>query len=421
MITMISKKLFFLLLFFITCVVGGIGVASYFGFIEIEIPLATLRVQQPIKITQEAIESDVAALSNVEQNFTGVRAFFVSLAQEKGGVYAFEVLKQAPVPPNTDLHLLGHAVGDELYKQQGLDGMQYCNHDFRNACSHSIVVGALLATGMDVFGKVNDVCKKAPGGPGAYTMCFHGLGHGVLAYVDYDVPQAVALCKKVGTEEYHNEEIDQCIGGMVMEMYGGINDPKAWEAKKDLFLSPTDPLKMCKAAYMPESAKVLCYSYITPFIFDAAGAQNGNPTPDIYPKAFSYCDEVTDTRQRNSCYGGLGKEFIVLSQDRDIRRIEDTPNDKLMLTASWCDLAPKNEAKIACLLTVVDSLYWGGENDPQVSVRYCSLLESGEPKSACFSHLFQITTYYQPDKQIRKTICDAVPSDFIKQCEQILF
>jgi hypothetical protein len=251
-------------------------------------------------------------------------------------------------------------------------------------------------------------------------MCFHGFGHGVLAYTDYEVPEAVELCKKVGTPEYNYEEESQCIGGIVMEMYGGINDPATWEAKKDKYLSDTDPLRMCKADYMPENAKVLCYSYITPFIFDAAGAVNGNPRPEIYPKSFSYCDEVENDVQRESCYAGLGKEFIVLAQDRDIRRIEDTPSDKLQLAASWCMLAPKAEAQNACLMEILDSLYWGGENDPEVSIRYCSLLQDAGSKQACFDHLFEITTYYRPDYAGRQAICEAVPAEFSKQCSDIL-
>ena len=370
-----------------------------------------------IQPSQKNIDQEIAALSKVEQTFGGVRVFFVDLAKANGAVYAFAVLKQAPVPPNTDLHLLGHAVGDELYKQEGLDGMQYCDHDLRNACSHSVVIGALLAEGMEVFNQVNEVCQKAPGGSGAYTMCFHGFGHGVLAFAEYDIPDAVTLCKKIGTEAYNNEEAAQCIGGMIMEMFQGIHDPDTWEKKRDEYLDPTDPLKMCMAEYMPEYAKVLCYSYITPYIFNAAGATDGsNPDPSKYPKSFTYCDSVTDYRQRQSCYGGLGKEFVVLSQNRDIRKMEETPDENLRLSVSWCAMAHNKEAETACVLSILDSLYWGGENDPKVSVRHCSLVEDTAIQSSCFDHLFEITKYYQNDMNIRRDICNAVLPTFTTRC-----
>lgn len=401
----------------VLCMGALVGILISTGIIVIDLPGEGAK---QATMNEAAFAEDIERLAEVEPNFAPLRAFFVELAQEKGGVYAFEVLKRAPLPPNTDLHLMGHAVGDELFKQEGLDGMQYCTHDFRNACSHSIVVGALLQDGMSVFDRINEVCKKAPGGPGAYTMCFHGFGHGVLAYTDYEVPDAVALCGKVGTEEYDFQEESQCIGGIVMEMYGGINDPATWEEKKDKYLSSDDPLRMCKAEYMPESAKVLCYSYVTPFIFDAAGAVNGNPTPDIYTESFAYCDEVQNDVHRESCYAGLGKEFIVLAQDRDIRKIEDTPTEKLKLAASWCMLAEQQEAQDACLIEILDSLYWGGENDPEVSIRYCTALEQDRIQTVCFEHLFEISTYYRPDQQGREAICNAVPEARKARCAEVL-
>jgi hypothetical protein len=365
---------------------------------------------------QEMIENDIADFSASGTSFDEVRAFFVALAEHKGAVYAFEVLKQVPLPPGIDTHLMGHAVGDELYKQVGLDGMQYCTHDFRNACSHTVVIGALLAEGDATFDKVNDVCKKAPGGPGAYTMCFHGFGHGVLAYADYELPEAIALCGRVGTDAYNREEEAQCIGGIIMEMHQGIHDPEVWAQKKDKFLDPKDPLKMCRESYMPLVAKSLCYSYITPFIFDSAGAKGGNPTPDIYPKSFTYCDEVTEDNHRRTCYGGLGKEFVVLSQDRDIRNMEDTSDEHLRTSVSWCMFAKRAEARTACVLSILDSLYWGGENDPGVSVRHCSLLKERHVQDACFEHLFGITEYYQKDPTVRRRICELVPETYADTC-----
>jgi hypothetical protein len=394
----------------------GFGALFSMGFISINGPM--LGTQQ-VEFSEAAFAEDLEKLSTVEKNFTGVRGYFVSLAEEKGGVYAFEILKRAILPPDTDLHLLGHAVGDELYKQEKLDGIKYCTHDFRNACSHSIVVGALLEEGLAVFDRVNDLCREAPGGPGAYTMCFHGFGHGVLAYTEYEIPDAIKLCERVGTEEYFYEEFHQCVGGMVMEMHQGIHDPEIWEQKRDKYLTFDDPLRICKEDYMPEGAKVLCYSYITPYIFDAAGAINGQPRPEIYPKSFAFCDEVENDIHRQSCYGGLGKEFIVLAQSRDIRRIEDTPTEKLELASSWCMLAEREEAQNACLQSILDSLYWGGENDPEVSVRYCSTLQ--EPnQGACYDHLFQITLYYQPDPSIRKAICEMTPETYQATCSEVL-
>lgn len=372
------------------------------------------------RVQANQIDDDLEALSQIEQSFGPITNFFVELAREKGGVHAFEVLKIAQFPPDIDLHLLGHSVGDELYKQTGLEGMKYCTHDFRNACSHTIVIGALLEDGVGVLDVVNDVCKEAPGGPGAYTMCFHGFGHGVLAYADYEVPDAVELCKRVGTDEYNNREYIECVGGTIMEMYGGVHDKELWAAKAEKYLDDENPLAMCQADYMPEDAKQICYTYITPFIFDAAGAINGNPRPEIYTEAFGYCDNAEPGINQDTCYAGLGKEFIVLAQDRDIRRIEDTPDEKLALAAGWCELAESKRAQDLCKLEILNSLFWGGENHYNVSLRYCALVTPEALQDECFDRVMGYTSYYQSDIEFREGVCREIPSRYQNECQSRL-
>lgn len=366
------------------------------------------------------VRGDLKRLEGIEQNFGTITSFFVELAREKGGVHAFEVLKVAEFPPDIDLHLLGHTVGDELFKQEGLEGMKYCTHDFRNACSHSIVIGALLEDGLGVFDVVNDVCKKAPGGPGAYTMCFHGFGHGVLAYTEYEIPDAIELCKRVGTEPYNDREYHECVGGAVMEMNGGVHDPEVWSAKFDKYINSENPIALCQAEYMPEETKPICYSYITPFLFDAAGGVHQDRDPEVFRKAFTYCDAAEPGINQDTCYSGLGKEFIVLVQDRDIRKIEDTPDEKLALAAEWCDLAGNERARDLCKLEILNSLYWGGENHYNVSLRYCGLLSPQQLKNECFARVIDFTTYYRSDREFREGLCGDIPNAYKTQCERVL-
>src|SRR5438876_609575 len=93
------------------------------------------------------VKIDAKDFPEPNSNFDQLKSYFHDLAQKKGARYAFEILRQAPLGPNIDLHLLGHTVGDELYKQEGLNGITDCNNDFRNACSHSIVIGLFYDKG----------------------------------------------------------------------------------------------------------------------------------------------------------------------------------------------------------------------------------------------------------------------------------
>ncbi len=350
-------------------------------------------------------------------NFDELKERFTSLAEKRGAEYAFEVLRRADLPPNTDLHLLGHAVGEVLYTQKGVEGIADCTENFRNACSHAIVIGTLneYGTGGTTQKMIDDACKKAPGGKGAYTMCYHGLGHGVFAYFGYSLEKTVSWCKKMGTPLFHDEQFTQCVGGATMElMGGGGHDRKLWLAARTQYLG-ADPLSPCMSRLLPDQAKYFCLTYITPRLFELAGADIGRPDPATFPAAFAFCDTIPKNKEawRGACFGGFGKEFIVLAGERDIRAVDRFSDSQYRTAIGWCALASAEEGKAMCLSGALDSLFWGGENDPRASLRFCGLISSAPLKDTCYQHLAEIIAHYTPE---RKDVCARIPS-YNARCE----
>jgi hypothetical protein len=359
------------------------------------------------------------------KNFEQLKEMFKALAQQKTARFAFQVLKKVVVGPNIDMHLLGHVVGDELYKQEGVNGMTVCDNDFRNACSHAIVVGLFADEGEAALPKIADACRKAPGGKGAYTMCFHGLGHGILSSVGYDSEVAARLCQKVGTVERSNSETVECIGGLVMEIVGGgFHDRQSWEKERAKTLVKTRPLGLCQQEYIPNAAKFMCYEYITPYLFEAVGANMGQPTGDDFAKAFRFCDVISKSEpaNRDSCYGGFGKEFDGLVQSRDIRQASanSIPDQALKQVYQWCLLAKVKDGQAACVVHAVNSLYWGGENERKTPERFCAQNEDSYLRGTCYTNLTTAVSYYISDQSYRKAYCAEVPEEFRDDCNKRL-
>ena len=363
---------------------------------------------------------ELEELSHLRGDFASYASYFQKLAKEKGAVYTFEVLKRASLAPNTDLHLLGHVVGDELYKQKGIDGIKNCTNDFRNACSHSIVVGALLERGEGALRDIAGACRLAPGGKGAYTMCFHGLGHGILAYFQYELPETIKFCERVGTKEYREREYIECVGGTIMELVEGRfgHDPLAWARAAPKYFKADDPLYPCDAEFMPPLVKPQCYTYLTPHLFEFAGADMGHPTPQNFEEAFRFCDAIPrkDKENRARCFGGFGKEFVVLAQNRDIRKIEDMTNEQLGIVAEWCGLAHDARGISECDRDALQSLYWGGENNPDASLRFCNVLKDASRQKSCFTELTGAVLFYIDNKDYSATLCDKYPYVYKNDC-----
>jgi hypothetical protein len=349
-------------------------------------------------------------------NFKDLSIYFGELAEDKGGVYAFEILKRASLPPNIDIHLLGHTIGNILYKQEGIEGIMLCTQDFRNACSHTIVVGTLLERGPSAFSEMADICKRAPGGKGAYTMCFHGLGHGVLAYNEYEFPGAVEMCVK---HISGRRESSECVGGVMMEMTNGIHDVDLWKKKAEIYFIDSDPLYPCSADFVPNEYKPMCYTYLTPHLFEMAGGSEARPKPADFDKAFDMCESLIGD-SRKACFGGIGKEFPTLAQDRDIRIIDQMSDDKFATVIDWCDLADSRDGKEYCITSILQSVLWGGENDPMASVRFCTVAHNKGFGEACMNEFVGAIEFYIKDTQVRRHLCDSVPSVYKDACETTL-
>ena len=353
--------------------------------------------------------------SLTERSFPELKLYFSDLAKKEGGVHAFKALKQATLPPNTDLHLLGHVIGEILYLQKGAGGMQYCTQDFRNACSHTIVVGLFLDKGDTALDDIKKACEKAPGGPGAYTMCYHGLGHGILAYTNYNMSQTIQICKKTGSQKHNFQEYPECVGGAIMEQItGGDHDPQTWSKQREVNLRNYDPLYPCNSNEIipDEEAKKLCYIYLTPHLFNLGGINiRGKPPDSTIAKSFTFCESIPESKTslRDSCFGGFGKEFVVLARDRDIREVENMPDWQLTKVFNWCQLTENQEGQRSCIKFALGSLFWGGENKSIAAIRFCNLIPDEKGKDFCFSSLTNNVRFYIKDTKYRQAYCNSLP------------
>jgi hypothetical protein len=355
---------------------------------------------------------------------TGVKSFdelgdrFIAVAEEKGAPYALALLARAPLPQGTDIHLLGHYVGEVLYKQEGVSGMRFCTPDFRNACSHAIVVRAFQEYGEDALSSIHEACLRAPGGNGAYTMCYHGLGHGIFSVTKFSLPETVALCKKTGTQERHFGEYGECVGGAIMElMGGGGHDPEGLADAQKRYLNDADPLSVCTASYMPQEIRERCVVYLTPHIWRSVGMDLGRPDPTQFAEAFGVCRAVplSDPVVRSSCFAGFGKEFPGIVTGRDSRHLENLTDDSFRDMSRWCTYAQDEDGEKECMRSALRFLVWGGEHDPAVARRFCALAVSELQRQSCHEYLIEEYRYYFKSEDYT-ALCKQLPERYHEAC-----
>lgn len=356
-----------------------------------------------------------------QPSFDEILQRFRELAEEKGAQYAFDVLRVAQLPVGTDVHLTSHEIGHVLYTQQGVNGMSVCTQEFGNGCSHSLVIDALheLGDGPSTLALVDGACRKAAGGDGAYTMCYHGFGHGVFAYYGYTFPKTIALCEKTGTDDRGNIQAKECIGGAVMELLsGGGHDRDAWTDANKTYFSASDPLAPCNTDTIPEFAKSYCYVYLSPHYMSYQGATMERYTDEQLTNGMKICEVLPFGAERSACIGGFGKDFAGIIGNHDLRKKDagEYSDDQLREVDRLCGHAPAHNDVLACTSYALSTFFWGGAANPDISVRYCGFVSDGAARTYCFNNLADNIARFVTDSKGRRDRCDGLPAEFELRC-----
>lgn len=355
---------------------------------------------------------EVAQLSREHLSQQGYQDYFGALAAHKGALYAFDVLRRAPLPAWTSVHDIGHVIGAALYRQQGIAGLAYCTSEFRNACAHAVMIGLLVEQGPQALPQAESVCDAIPL-PESRAMCYHGMGHGIISYENYDLPKSLALCARLGTPE--SRAYQECIGGVMMELVLPTHDKAAGASAGEKYLSAADPHAPCDASWYPAGARAMCYLELTPHFLLLSGNSLVRTDPDILARAFSYCRTLpAGSAERTGCDRGFGNWFVDLGLEYDFRRIGALGPSDMTRLRSWCALAGAPDDERECDRFVAWGLFWGGEVPIDQALFFCEA-GTGALRQDCYAYLAQEIATNSPDAR-KAGLCARLPEQYRTAC-----
>ena len=216
------------------------------------------------------------------------------------------------------------------------------------------------------------------------------------------------------------------MGGEIMERVGGgFHDKELWQEQREKYFKKTDPLYLCSSDFITIGARRFCYTYLTPYLWEVVGANLGFPQAEDFEKSFVLCDNLPldDVSNRDACYGGFGKEFVSLVLGRDIRAqaLENITDEQLKQIYEWCQLAGNQDGSSACTVHAVYSLYWGGENDRGLAIRFCGIIDDSYYQHSCFMNLIDNVAFYINEQTYKKEFCEELPFVYREACQGKLF
>lgn len=227
-------------------------------------------------------------------------------------------------------------------------------------------------------------------------QCIHGIGHGLLAWTNYELPDALKACDELP------RRADSCWTGVFMENLSAQIAKDANLATKSVAESDVhttkylsnDPLYPCNA--VDAKYQDSCYFLQTSRMLQIFGQD--------FNKIAMACAKTPSIHQ-SSCYASMGR-------DVGGRLTTDIPAQ-----IKACGNVTNKDYKIQCLNGAVQNSFW----DPsgQITARtFCQLLDNSDEKQACYQTIFERAQQLMADDNARRTFCATIEESHTNQCLQ---
>ncbi len=207
-------------------------------------------------------------------------------------------------------HSAAHAFGRALYEQFGVEGLRYCDVEYRGGCIHEMIARDFLDE-EDPLSSASQCVEYE-----ISVACEHALGHGFAAFFGYDeegLRKGLARCTEIGAAEM----IHGCAFGVFMEYYfkdlqgPSVQDPDS-----------TNAYELC-GSFEGISRSACFYNISTLWFLSKEGSADGEAWPfEIAQRCRDLPDMGTD---RVDCAAGVGRSIASLGTIENAKRIALCP------------------------------------------------------------------------------------------------
>lgn len=289
-------------------------------------------------------------------------------------------------------HNIAHKAGRFAYEIYKEESFKECSAECHSGCYHGATEAYFKENGTtNLSENLRTLCSTDLNAFFSH-QCLHGIGHGLMAWTNYELPEALTSCELLnpGQEQY------SCWTGVFMEnIVGGLESEASAEDKEDLaghftkYLSE-DPHYPCNA--VEDKYKSSCYLLQTSRMLQLYSD---------FSKVSNACENAPDGYER-ICFESMG---------RDIGGNFNNPEAEIQA----CQNAPRGNYRTGCLVGAVQDSFWdeGGQN---IAIKFCTLLNDSEEKTACYNTIINRAPQVISYKPSLEAFCNKLETSFRSSC-----
>ncbi len=284
-----------------------------------------------------------------------------------------------------DCHSRAHHLGRRAYELFGGESFKDCGIECHSGCRHGATEAFFAANGTaDLVGSVGVLCGDELGNRFHTHQCVHGVGHGLMAWFDYALYDALEACDTIE----HSFHQGSCYSGVFMEnIVGSIVGEESGTHHTD-YLND-DPHYPCSA--VDEKYRGQCYWLQTDRMLTLVGVDNIGTECAKAPDQFKF-----------SCFHSMGRTvsgLFTLDPVKSFERCATIPDDS---NRGWC------------LEGALANLFWD-ETHADGAVRLCELSQDSSFEGRCYDQMILRASEVVPDDRI-SLFCEKLPETYHQQC-----
>lgn len=290
-----------------------------------------------------------------------------------------------------DCHQEAHKVGRKAYKLFGIQVFRDGNYGCHSGFYHGAMEIFLAELGTkDLATEITKLCNKFSSRFGNFE-CLHGVGHGLLAYLDYDLPGTLNKCKELEGSFAQTS----CFSGAFMENVVTAQGRGAKEGHQTAWVS-LDPHFPCNGIEQSYDIQYQCYMMQTSRMLDLFG-------PD-FVKAGSECARAP-ANMVAACFQSLGRD----SAGQTLRDPSGILNTCLQMPGQYF-----NNCMVGGLNVIIDFWGEGMTNQPH---SLCSIVPI-QYKENCYQQIGMRLRDVFPKISDKQRVCNLSDPSYIATCYQ---
>lgn len=280
-------------------------------------------------------------------------------------------------------HDPAHKTGRVAYEFFGAGAFRLCGMECHSGCYHGVIEAYFKVNGTEHLADEFESLCSATLNPFFRHQCVHGIGHGLMAWTNYEILEALESCDRLPA--FHAS----CWTGVFMENIGAALAAAQGHASK--YLSD-DPHYPCRT--VPEKYRSSCYFLQTSRMMQLFDAD--------FSLIAATCAEAV-MPHRLVCFESMGRDVGGVYRGNAVGAI------------AACSLVPDRRSRSHCLTGAVQDAFWdpGGQEN---AIRFCRLLKDAADKRGCYRTLFQRAPAILASEPELRSFCGQVEGPYRKEC-----